>query len=53
VAIASHDGHVYRWKTDPDRALGFACQMAGRNLTEDEWAQFLPAQPYREVCPGL
>ena len=53
VAIASYDGHVYRWQTDPDRALEFACQMAGRNLTEDEWAEFLPAQPYRDVCPGL
>ena len=53
VAIASYDGSVYRWETDPDRALDFACQMAGRNLTEDEWAEFLPAQPYREVCPEL
>ena len=53
VAIASYDGHVYRWETDPARALDFACQMAGRNLTEAEWAEFLPAQPYREVCPGL
>ena len=53
VAIASYDGRVYRWETDLDRAIDFACQMAGRNLTEDEWAEFLPAQPYREVCPGL
>jgi WD40 repeat protein/DNA-binding SARP family transcriptional activator/energy-coupling factor transporter ATP-binding protein EcfA2 len=53
VAIASYDGHVYRWETDPARAIDFACRMAGRNLTEAEWAEFLPAQPYREVCPGL
>jgi WD40 repeat protein/DNA-binding SARP family transcriptional activator/energy-coupling factor transporter ATP-binding protein EcfA2 len=51
VAIASYDGKVYRWETDLDRALDFACQMAGRDLTEDEWAQFLPAQPYESVCP--
>jgi WD40 repeat protein len=51
VAIASHDGRVYRWETDLDRALDFACQMAGRNLTEAEWAEFLPAQPYQSVCP--
>jgi WD40 repeat protein len=53
VTIASHDGRVYRWETDLDRAIDFACAMAGRNLTEDEWADFLPDQPYREVCPGL
>lgn len=51
VAIASYDGKVYRWETDLDRALDFACQMAGRDLTEDEWEQFLPAQPYQSVCP--
>ena len=51
VAIASYDGTVYRWDTDLDRAIDFACQMAGRDLTEEEWAQFLPAQPYESVCP--
>ena len=50
VAIASYDGKVYRWDTDVERAIDFACQMAGRNLTEEEWAEFLPAQPYRETC---
>ncbi len=51
VVIASHDGRVFRWETDADRALAFACQMAGRDLTEEEWEQFLPAQPYQSVCP--
>jgi len=51
VAIASYDGRVYQWETDLDRAIDFACQMAGRNLTEEEWAEFLPAQPYQSVCP--
>ena len=51
VAIASYDGRVYRWDTDLDRALEYACQMAGRDLTEAEWAQFLPTQPYQSVCP--
>ena len=51
VAIASYDGTVYRWETDLDRAIDFACQMAGRDLTEEEWEQFLPSQPYQSVCP--
>jgi DNA-binding SARP family transcriptional activator/WD40 repeat protein len=51
VAIASYDGTVYRWETDLDRAIDFACQMAGRNLTDEEWDEFLPAQPYQSVCP--
>jgi WD40 repeat protein len=52
VAIASYDGTVYRWQTDLDHAFDFACQMAGRNLTEQEWEEFLPAQPYQSVCPA-
>ena len=51
VAIASYDGKVYRWDTDVDRAIDFACQMAGRNLTIEEWEAFLPTQPYQSVCP--
>ena len=51
VAIASYDGKVYWWQTDLDRAIEFACQMAGRNLTDEEWKEFLPAQPTRSVCP--
>lgn len=53
VAIASFDGGVYRWETDLDRAVDHACQIAGRNLTEEEWAAYLPTQPYQDVCPGL
>lgn len=53
MTIASYDGRIYRWDTSLDRTLDFACQMAGRNLTEGEWAEFLPAQPYRDVRPGL
>ena len=51
VAIASYDGRVYRWETDLDRAIDFACQMAGRNLTDEEWEESLPAQPYQSICP--
>jgi len=51
VVIASYDGRVYRWETDLERAIDFACQMAGRDLTEKEWEAFLPAQPYQSVCP--
>jgi DNA-binding SARP family transcriptional activator/WD40 repeat protein/energy-coupling factor transporter ATP-binding protein EcfA2 len=51
VAIASHDGTVHLWETDVERTVDFACQMAGRDLTEAEWGQVLPGQPYRSVCP--
>ena len=27
-----------------------ACEIAGRDLTRDEWAGILPNRPYRPVC---
>jgi hypothetical protein len=27
-----------------------ACQIAGRELTQREWQEVLPEQPYRKVC---
>jgi WD40 repeat protein len=28
-----------------------ACQMAGRNLNEEEWRLYLRSEPYRKTCP--
>jgi WD40 repeat protein/DNA-binding SARP family transcriptional activator/energy-coupling factor transporter ATP-binding protein EcfA2 len=52
VLIAPESGHaVYVWDPSPERALAFACRMAGRDLTRGEWADNFPDQPYRETCP--
>ncbi len=32
-------------------AVEFACRAAGRDLTEAEWAEHFPGQPFRSVCP--
>ncbi|MEU6136255.1 PQQ-binding-like beta-propeller repeat protein [Nocardioides sp. NPDC047086] len=50
VAIATYGGTVSRWETDVDRAIDFACQMAGRDLSEEEWDEFLPDEPRQPVC---
>jgi hypothetical protein len=34
------------------RAYAFACQMAGRSLTSDEWERALPDLPYEQTCPA-
>jgi class 3 adenylate cyclase/WD40 repeat protein len=31
------------WETD-------ACHLAGRNLTQDQWKQYLPGRPYARTC---
>ena len=37
VLIASVDGTVSSWDIRIERSIEVRCQIAGRNLTEDEW----------------
>ena len=30
-----------------------ACSIANRNLTRDEWRQFVVSEPFGKVCPDL
>jgi len=47
---ASSDGQIRLWNMDSSDWLKQACQIAGRNLTEEEWSTFIPEQPYQETC---
>jgi WD40 repeat protein len=53
VILASHEptSRVYRWDTDVDSWIEYACRVAGRNLTEEEWREAFGDEPYRETCP--
>jgi WD40 repeat protein len=53
IIVAYTDGSMLRWNIDPSSWRARACAVAGRNLTRDEWARFLPERPYGTVCPGL
>jgi WD40 repeat protein len=39
------------WNVDPTDWIRTACTIAGRNLTQAEWRQYLPARPYHSTCP--
>jgi WD40 repeat protein len=45
---ASNKGTVLRWNLVDWQAI--ACDLAQRNLTQTEWRQFFPDQPYRPTC---
>lgn len=51
VHIASSNGQMFRWDTDPGAWLTYACEVAGRNLGEEEWRSVFGSDPYRETCP--
>ena len=42
-----------RYPTDPARWLAEACTVVGRDLTEAEWALYLPDRPWRPTCTDL
>jgi DNA-binding SARP family transcriptional activator/WD40 repeat protein len=39
------------WNVDPTDWIRTACTIAGRNLTQAEWRQYLPSRPYHSTCP--
>jgi len=50
--VTSQDG-VTIWDLDPASLLVAACTLAGRNLTEIEWATYLgDLGAYRPTCPA-
>jgi WD40 repeat protein len=51
MVTGSTSGRAVVWDLDVDHWEEAACRLTGRNLTRDEWARYLPTQPYREACP--
>ena len=41
------------WTLDLKDLIGMARNRVGRNLTFDEWREYLPLQPYRPTFPDL
>jgi len=53
LASASVDGTARLWAVRIEDLAARACRIVSRNLTRDEWQQYLPGQPYRRTCEGL
>lgn len=49
----STDGTVRRWRLRTDEMVKQACEIAGRNLSFEEWKQFLAGDEYRLTCSNL
>lgn len=47
IVSGGWDGTVRLWLWHPGQLIGAACARLDRDLTEAEWAQYLPGQPYR------
>ena len=51
VLISSVAGTISSWDTRPQRAVEIACDIAGRNLTREEWRDALPPSPPASLRP--
>jgi WD40 repeat protein len=48
---AGADRTIRRWLLPLEQLTEEACRAAGRNLTAEEWANFIPTKSYRATCP--
>ena len=53
LVAANTDGDIVRWTIDLPAWPRRACEIANRNLTEQEWRQYLGNLPYQKTCSGL
>lgn len=50
LASADADGTIEIWDTDPEATITAICSDVSRNLTTDEWNQYLLDTDYRQTC---
>ncbi|MCE6998125.1 hypothetical protein LZG04_25495 [Saccharothrix sp. S26] len=50
LVTGSSDKSAILWHTDPEDTTERVCRDLARDLTEEEWRQFLPETPYRRTC---
>jgi class 3 adenylate cyclase/WD40 repeat protein len=53
LVTGGFDQNLVFWNVTPASWLATACRLAGRDLTEAEWRQYLPDRPYRRTCAGI
>jgi WD40 repeat protein len=53
LASGSQNGSARLWFWNPENLNELACTRLERNLTHDEWKQYLGDRPYRQTCPNL
>jgi WD40 repeat protein len=53
LATGSWDHSARLWQIWPEDIIAGACSRLTRNLTMEEWRQYLGDEPYRKTCPDL
>jgi WD40 repeat protein len=48
--LATANGNIQLWDTDPDRVVRTICANAGDEITPSEWEKHVPGAAYRPIC---
>jgi hypothetical protein len=51
LTVGEFGGPVFRWDSRLERAVQFACRVAGRDFTDEEWSDHFGDRPDRPTCP--
>jgi hypothetical protein len=51
AVVPARNGTVYRLDTRFSTWIDFACAIAGRNLSPQEWTDAFGDRPYHATCP--
>ncbi|MBW7881330.1 MAG: PQQ-binding-like beta-propeller repeat protein [Caldilineaceae bacterium] len=51
--LGSFDTTALMWQLDIRPWRDLVCDMANRNLTDEEWERYVEVLPYRKVCPKI
>lgn len=51
VVIGTADGAVHTWDTRIEHWIEYACSVAGRDLTTEEWRDTFRDRSHEETCP--
>jgi hypothetical protein len=50
LAAGGSDRSIHQWVTDPAGAQSLICASVGTPMTQQEWQEYLPGQPYDPPC---
>ena len=53
VVSGSSDDTARVWSVRPEDLIAEACARLPRNLTLEEWEEYIGDEPYRKTCPNL
>jgi WD40 repeat protein len=53
LVTGSGDDTAHLWTLRLNDLVELACRTAGRNLTKEEWAQYMGNQPYQKTCSNF